>query len=349
MTIPRDERAVAGVVVAASPAPEMTVILATRGDYRVVRKAITCLRQQSVRKQLEVLVVTPRAHCFHLDEPEIAGDFLGFRVLGVGPEASTASANAVGIAEAAAPVVTLTEDHSFPAPDWAYSLIRAHRGDYAAVGPVVRNANPGSATSWADFLIGYGKWMDRPKGHEIDFLPGHNSSYKRQVLMAYGSRLGEMLEVESVLHWDLRANRHRLYLEPTAKTAHVNFSRLSSFLRIQYLAGRLFAAARASGWGRLRRTLYVVGGPLIPLVRLWRVLGRVADSGSFPIGRLPRVLSTLLLRLCLDGLGQFLGYSFGAGSVKEPHAQLESNRAYHVTRSDRGILLPGDQGDLSGS
>ena len=47
---------------------------------------------------------------------------------------------------------------------------------------------------------------------EVDYLPGHNSSYKRDVLLGYGDRLESMMESETVLHWDLRAKGHRLYL-----------------------------------------------------------------------------------------------------------------------------------------
>ena len=74
-------------------------------------------------------------------------------------------------------MVVLSEDHSFPEAGWAEALIEAHRGPWSVVGPVVRNANPDSLISWADFLLGYGTWLDPAPGGEISQLPGHNSSY----------------------------------------------------------------------------------------------------------------------------------------------------------------------------
>ena len=91
-------------------------------------------------------------------------------------------------------------------------------------GPGVVNANPGSRVSWADFIIGYGPWAEPIDTGDVPFLPGHNSSYPREVLLDYGDRLESMLEAETVLHLDLGARGHRLLLCAAARRRHVNFS-----------------------------------------------------------------------------------------------------------------------------
>ena len=92
-------------------------------------------------------------------------------------------ARARGVRAARAPIVAFTEDHSFPQPGWAAALVAAFTGGVSVVGPMVENANPGSAVSWANFLLEYGEWMPpgRPHGHA--HLPGHNSAYRRAVLL----------------------------------------------------------------------------------------------------------------------------------------------------------------------
>jgi Glycosyl transferase family 2 len=75
-----------------------------------------------------------------LEESELR-DFLQFRVVEVGTINSTARARATGVRHASAPVVALTEDHAYPAPGWAEALINAHKEGWAAVGPVMANAN----------------------------------------------------------------------------------------------------------------------------------------------------------------------------------------------------------------
>ena len=89
----------------------------------------------------------------------------------------------------------------------------------------------------------------------MTLLPGHNSSYKRERLLEYGDRLAGFLDAETTLFWDLDARGLGLYLEPAARVAHVNFSRLGVWLEVQYHAGRIFAAHRAwhGRWSGARR------------------------------------------------------------------------------------------------
>jgi hypothetical protein len=90
---------------------------------------------------------------------------------------------------ASAPIVVFCEDHAFPDPTWAEALIVAHRRPYAAVGPVVRNANPSTVISGADCLIGYGPWLEISQPCEPEHLPHATFSvivptYERPELLA---------------------------------------------------------------------------------------------------------------------------------------------------------------------
>lgn len=53
------------------------------------------------------------------------------------------------------------------------------------------------------------------------------------------------METESLIHKDLRQKGHQLYMESAAQVSLLNFERVSSFLCIKYLSGRIFGAARA--------------------------------------------------------------------------------------------------------
>jgi len=303
-------------------APAMSVVLVTPARYESIRGTIGHLRAQTVRDRLEVVIVTPSADELRLDRAELAG-FAGIRVVEVGAIRSLAQTYAAGIRAAAAPVVALGEDHAYPDPDWADALIRAHRRPWAAVGPAMRNANPGSAVSWADFFIAYARWMDPMAAQVIDHLPGHNSSYKRAVLLEYGPDLEPILEAESILHWDLRARGHQLYLEPGAKTSHANFTSLSSWIPSKFYSGRVFAATRARGgrWSRPRHLLYAGGAPLIPLVRLRRLTREAGRARQLRV--LVRVLPLVIAGLAMSASGEMVGYAVGAGDAMRKLCFLE--------------------------
>ena len=312
--------------------PQMSVVLATPDNYASIRETVSYLCKQTVVNQLELVIVTLSANSLQPDEAALK-KFCTVVVVEVDDIMSIAAANAAGVRKATAPIVALAEDHSFPDPDWAEALIKAHRQEWAAVGPVVRNANPATAVSWADFLIGYGPWIDPTPAGTVEFLPGHNSSYKRSILLEFDTDLEAMMEAETVLHWELRKKGYKLYLEPAAKTSHVNFSLYSSWINAQYYCGRLFAGTRANTMSMLQRLLYVGGAPLIPFVRLARIFKAIHRPGR-PHVKLLCVLPVLFLGLVLDGLGQMIGYACGIGDSKQKLANFEFHRRQHLSKRD---------------
>lgn len=312
---------------------EMSVIMITPDNYWTVQRTMTHLRAQTARDQLEIVIAAPSADRLELDE-SVPADFAAVRIVEIGQMDSTARARAAGIRAATAPVVVLTEDHSFPEPGWADALIRAHREEWAAVGPVLLNANPRSLLSWANLVIEYNEWLDPRPGDVVSHVPGHNSSYKRDVLLSYGDDLEKWLEAETVLHWDLQARGHRLYLEPSAKLRHLNFSRLSSSLSLRFNGGRQFAGMRADGWPSVRRIFYAVAAPMIPFVRLRRILRELRRPGRRK-ELIPRLLPLLLTLLAFDAAGEMIGYALGVGSAAQKITEVDFHRERFMNRQDR--------------
>ncbi|MEO8485098.1 MAG: hypothetical protein ABI585_02060 [Betaproteobacteria bacterium] len=317
--------------------PELSVVLATPDRFATIRRTVEVLARQTACAKLELVIVAPSRAELAADEALLSA-FARVEVVEIGAVGSIGHANAAGVMRASAPVVALAEDHAFPVSEWAEALIAAHRGPWAAVGPVIANANPATAVSRADLLIGYGPWIAPGRAGEHDYLPGHNTSYKRDVLLAYGSRLPAMLDAETLLHWDLRARGHRLWLEPRAQIAHANFSLWRSWLPAQYHYGRLFAGLRANAMSPARRVVYTLGAPLIPplrVARLWREAGARASRRSM-LG----CLHALAAGLVLDGIGQMVGYALGAGGAGVRVSRYEFWRFRHVRPDERNAIWP---------
>ena len=247
-----------------------------------------------------------------------------------------ARARAAGVRAARAPIVVFAETHSFPQPGWADALLEAFDGsDRVAVGPAVVNANPGTLRSWVALFMDYGPWLEPIDEREDCDLPGHNSAFRRDTLLARGDGLAQALRSDMLLASELRQTGHRVRLEPRARTAHVNVTRPASWPVERIGAGRVFAAARAASWPRRRRAAFAVAAPLIPLVRLPRVLADVRRTrpGGAPG---PRVLPLLLAGLALSALGEALGYAAGAGRSAATVEEMELHRLGHLRRAERG-------------
>lgn len=313
------------------PGTELSAVIGTPGDHDSIRRTVEHLRSQTVARRMELVVVAPRERSLS-PTPQDLDSFGRCRVVELDEVVSVAQANAAGARAAGSPVVAFCEDHCFPAPDWAEALIDAHAGPWAAVAPVFRNANPATAVSRADFLVGYAPWIEPTDGGEADMLPGHNTSYSRDVLLRYDDRLERMLAAEAVFHAVLRDDGHRLRVEPRARVAHLNFSRPVPWLRVLFHQGRVFAASRAAGWGAGRRLAYVVGGPLIPLVRFVRIVRNAARDTAAYAG--PATLMTLWLGLLADGAGQLTGHvTLSPG--RRGFRQADFDRVEHLTAADR--------------
>jgi GT2 family glycosyltransferase len=318
--------------------PALSVILATPDTYETIRETVRHLRAQTAKDRLELVMVAPSRELLCLNVAEVL-EFHCFQVVELGTIRSIGQANAAGVRSATAPIVALGEDHAFPAPDWAEALIAAHRNAWAVVGAVIGNANPNGVVSWTDFLIGYSTWLAPSTGGVRDLLPSHNGSYKREILLAYGEKLDAMMDAETVLHWDLHAQGHRLYLDPSARVFHMNFGTLTSMLPAQFLSGLVFAASRKRSWTPLRRLGYILGSPLIPVIRFRRILEQTRQSehwNTLPLGVLPM----LGIALAASGLGEMLGYAVGAGeAAKRKLAGLEFHRIRHQPRRYVQALL----------
>jgi hypothetical protein len=292
-------------------APALTVVLPTWDNFDALRTTVEHLTAQTLSGSIELIICAPSAERAAVDAEAVRG-LHSVRVLEAGPLREMGPVRARAVREAAADVVAFAEDHCFPYPDWAEALLAAHAEPHAAVGPAVYNANPESKISWAELLIHYGRWVAPGRRREVEMLPGHNTSYKRDVLLQYGQELDSLMEAETVLFWDLRRRGYTLLFEPAARVKHTNFSRLGPYLYGQWHLGRAFGGKRAEPWSVARRVAYALAAPAIPFIRLSHVV-RTAIDNRVPLRRLVLISPALLAGLAVDCVAQATGAAFGTG------------------------------------
>jgi hypothetical protein len=315
--------------------PDLSVILVTDDTFEPLRRTMRALAAQTVRDRLEIVLVCPSEDSLGLSEAETAG-FHSVRVIELVGLETTSRARAAGIRAARAPVVALCEDHAFPEPGWAEAMIEAHKQRWAGVGPALINANPG-VVSWVAMVMGYGRWVEPVTGGTIDDIPGHNSSWKRSLLLEYGTELESMLPAPTFLNWDLRAKGYELYLEPSAKMRHLQVSSPWSCLVEQFHVARLFPAERSRNWPWSQRLLYVCGMPVLLTrhLRGWLAHFRRID----PTGKiLAKAWPLLLIALGVWGVGEIAGYTFGVGLAQERTLCFDTHRYRYLNRRDRQLL-----------
>ena len=322
-----------------SSSTELSVVLVAGTGASGIARTMQHLRAQTARRRLEVLIVAESSAGFDLAALG-AANFAVCRIVEVGPITERGAAAASGMLAATSPIVGLIEDHSYPEPEWAESLLRAHAGTWAGVGPAVCNANPASVGSWVNYILSYGGFAPPQSAGQRDLLPWHNSSYKRDALAPFADRLGALLEWEGALQAELLTRGHTLYLEPAARTHHSNVSAAWSTVGLNTQRGRILGAQRAKRerWPAWRRMAQAAAFPLFPLLQLRHVLPQM-QRVPVPDALRTRVLLGVVATLGVLAAGEAWGLVAGEGDAVARMEDYELYRARHLSRRDREALL----------
>ena len=321
-----------------SPAPSLSVILLAPIDFARIQKTIRHLRAQTRAAEIELVIATPDRAVLQ-DDARAWREFHSVQIVAVGAITSASRAKVQAVACTHAPIVAFAEDHVFPTPNWADALLNAHAQNYAAVSVPMRNANP-SSISRAAMTLDFGQFIVPVERGIKPMLPGHNTSYKRAVLDSYRAQLVAMLDSEIVFHLELTRRGELLFLETDASIAHLNISRWRPFLIHKFLGGRIFGALRAeeNKWSAARRVFYALSAPLIPFVRLKKMLPDLKRTNAFvPFDA--KFVFAFAIGLLTHALGEASGYVFGLGNAREKYAPLELGRVDQLRAEERELAF----------
>ena len=318
------------------PIPSLGIILAT-DRYETIRPVIRHLQRQTIRDQLEIVMVGDASLPGGLDAAELAG-FARVHVETVDSLDPISVARAAGVRAARAPLVFIGETHTYAHPTWAEALVRAQADGRAGLIPGFGNANPASPLSWAIFLLDYGQWLYLMPAGESGIAPTHNGAFRREVLLDLGENLDHALHQGDHLTLLLQSANHRMYFEPSARIDHLNVARWGPWVRERFLGGQLLAGRRAARWSWARRLIYFCGAPLIPMllvVRLREVLAVARQGGLLPRG----TAAAVFLGGTVSAVGEMFGYLVGDRPDVEP--QMMEFELHKVQYAARGAPAAG--------
>jgi hypothetical protein len=295
------------------------------GTWRHVAKVVDCLLAQDEAGEIELVLAGPPALADEVPARAHEG-FAAVTIVAAEPERMH-DARAAGLLAAAAPWALIGETHCYPQPGWATAMLAAFRENaWDAVGPRIENANPRTGMSWANLALDYGPFL-RPQRGEAQSLPGQNAALRTELLERYRADLGEHMRMPYVFFEELRAAGARLFLEPAARSAHLNVTDPHGWVLERIDVARLFAADRSAFWPRWRRAIYMLGSPAVPLLRGRRALRDLRDGGGPP-----RALPWLLGGLLASGLGEAIGYARGHGPGQPRIFAVELDREAYAPR-----------------
>jgi hypothetical protein len=290
--------------------PRISVIVVT-DRYSTIRRVLRCLRSQTARREMEVVIVLPAGLREDDDVVALDGEFAAARIVEIPTVHPMPRARAAGIRAATAPLVFLGETHSFPEPEFFELILAAHGGDVDVVVPGLSNANPENSMSWGAFLGDYGLWLDLLPAGATPGGPTWNVAYRKPVLEEIDERLELAMEHGDEMGRLLRQRGTSFRFEPRARLLHANVSVRKQWYEQRYLCGALVGNARKNRWGLGRRLIYSAAAPIIPLLSVYRLRHTLAVLRAK--GQLDwSIVATLFAGCVVRTAGEVVGYIRGA-------------------------------------
>lgn len=328
--------------------PELSAVVVGDGDYETIKPLIQSLALQREASRIEVVAVVAGSGVRLQAGPE-AEPLGAIRFVEITDTTGLREARRIGFDAATAPIILLAETHCFPGSGWLDAVLAAHAEGWAIVGPRMGNANPGTATSWAAFLEGYGIYHLELERRPVSIAAGHNSTFSRADLVSFGDDLPSLLRDFLGLYQALAARGSQPLLEPAALMMHTNLSTVREWLPECWAAGRTGAALRSRRWSIPKRTSYALAWPLIAAVEIFRRVPTVRTA----FGRIevPKVALPLLVAgIALRCLGEAAGFLLGRSSRAELRLdETEIHRLRIVRACDReSVLAALDSGQVPG-
>lgn len=319
---------------AARPPLTLTAVVIMPRGFGELAGSLSRLDAQTCRELIDVVLVHTPARACEIDAARFSG-YRAFTALPVASVRTVASAFAAGCAAARGEIVALVEDHVLLDPRWAEATLDAHRRDCAAVAPVMTNGNPGTASSWASFLASFHDAIGGEQPGPVACGPGHNTSYKREVLRRYGDELESLYQSERAFHYRLQQDGCTIWRAPDARLQHLNISRSWQCLRHSFFGGTMFGQYRGRGMSLGERMVRTAAAPLVPLVRLKRIFGAVrAASLDVPA----QAWGMLGLMLAGHATGEAVGYWALVGDIETRYEFFELHRLECLQEGERALM-----------
>lgn len=319
----------------------LTIVVTTGYDPKAAWMTLAAVAAQTIANRIELLFcvrpgsdVTPVRHLLEaVATYEVTDDM----------EIDTVEKCSARLSlRARAPYVAMIEDHAFPDPMWAETMVATFEETKAdVIGSGILNANPAGGLSWANFMLSYAHWSAANPEGPIDWVSHHNGCFRTALLQDLSAdEVIEGCNREGTIISTLKSKGAKLYFKPDCRIRHINPSNLASTWQLRSDVGRLYAWSRAQNenWSVFKRFAYVVLAPVIPFLRYVRMRKEI-------FVQLPEIKESshgflLFIGLSFDAAGQMIGYIGNLGEVRERIGKFEMDRAMHLTSLDKQSLYP---------
>ena len=282
--------------------PEVSVVVASFSGETVLRHCLESLEPQAAEAEVIVATDVEASGIARLE-----ARYPGFRFHRAPRGTSVFRLRVLGIDQARARLVVLTEDHCTAAPGWLDALRASHGEGRAIVGGPVDNGRRVRAYDWALYLCEYAAQMPPLRDGPARALSGVNVSYPHDLLDECRGVWRDGF-YENEVHDALQASGHRLRRSSGACVAsHLELPLREAAAHL-FRGGRRFGQYRRGRSSPAVRRLLPIGALALPALLTWRALRAVAARRPRQLGAAAKGLGYIVALNSAWAAGEALGY-----------------------------------------
>ncbi|MGH9971058.1 MAG: glycosyltransferase [Pyrinomonadaceae bacterium] len=283
--------------------PKLSVVVGSQNARHSISQCLNALERQHDGQEVEIIVVDNSTDG---TADTVSQQFPKIMLIRSDAGKQMPELWEIGISRSGGDVVALTTSHFVPEKNWIAEILNAHQSHYAGIGGAIENDRKAGLVSWAVYFCRYSPYMPPFREVTVNDFAGDNASYKRSALDRYreARRKGFW---EFFIHTAMRKDGLELLLTPKIVVYHQKSFSLPGFMSQRFWHGRQFGGERASRISPLKRLIYILASPMIPLVFLsritWRVFTRRRKIKEYFLS-----MPILLLFLLSWAAGELTGY-----------------------------------------
>lgn len=259
--------------------PLVSVVIPSYNSQKYIEKCLNSLMMQKTKVPYEIIVVDSSKD----DAPQIvAKKFPRVKLIRLQGQTYPGGGRNIGIEDAQGKIIAFIDSDCVAHPNWINDALTSINKGYSIVGGSVKNANPQSNISIADFILTFNEFLIGMPKREVQFMPTCNLFCKKEVFGKIGGFSPDLLAGEDTLFNYKAIKEFKLLFNPNIKIAHHNRESFSKFVKHHYNFGQHSA--------RLRKKInlpgsflakYSVLALMVPFVKLARISFRMVRWNRF--------------------------------------------------------------------
>lgn len=301
--------------------PKLSVVITPTHEWEVQDLTVSSLENQKVTDTLEFLLV-----CSSFKSLKFPSNWtkLPFRVIEVKHKIHVHELRAVAVREAQGDYVVLVEDHVHLSPDWCSQLLARTEEGWAAVGGAVQPGGRQTALSEAMFLLTYGQWFLREGEQQDAPLSGHNTAYRRDLLLELDD-LERFMACPALMQSLFRRSGKVPLFTSKVKIRHWDPTGFRTMLYHLWILGKCLGTLRTAGWSRPLRLAFSLALPAVAAKHWCRGLLQCLRLSGLGVVRWGAI-GWMIALASAWGLGEAYGSLKPSKAYFDQLSELEVNR-----------------------